>query len=69
MSCGRSVPSRRAVLVAAALLPLAGCGPGDRSAQFAALERKHGARLGVYALATDTGAPSHRSPRITSRPE
>ncbi|WP_425471935.1 class A beta-lactamase [Streptomyces piniterrae] len=66
-------PSRRALLLAAALLPLTGCGGGDRPAsgspsassrrsadardpQFAALERKHGARLGVYALATGTGA-------------
>jgi beta-lactamase class A len=85
MFCERSGPSRRAVLMAAALLPLAGCGTeerpapgsaptGDRSAsgsspalsrrstgfpdvsRFAALEREHGARLGVYALATGTGA-------------
>ncbi|GAA2079034.1 class A beta-lactamase [Actinomadura alba] len=78
MSFEQSGPSRRAVLVAAALLPLAGCDAGDRpasgsspapgrrsvssptsspdSSQFAALERKHGARLGVYALATGTGA-------------
>ncbi|MGW3497329.1 class A beta-lactamase [Streptomyces sp. NPDC001020] len=74
MSFEQSVPSRRALLVAAALLPLAGCGAGDRSAsrvtpmaghrpspsqddgRFAALERKHGARLGVYALATGSGA-------------
>jgi beta-lactamase class A len=74
MSFEQSGPSRRALLVAAALLPLAGCDadgrsasassptPGGRSAsspdssQFAALERKHGARLGVYALATSTGA-------------
>ena len=74
MSCEQSGPSRRAVLVAAALLPLAGCDADDRSAsgsspapgrrsassldssRFAALERKHGARLGVYALATGTGA-------------
>ena len=74
MSRERSGPSRRAVLVAAAVLPLAGCDADDRSASgssptpgrrstssldsshFAALERKHGARLGVYALATGTGA-------------
>ena len=75
MSFEQSGPSRRALLVAAALLPLAGCDAGDHrsasgssptpgrssagspdSSQFAALERKHGARLGVYALATDTGA-------------
>jgi beta-lactamase class A len=65
-------PSRRALLVAAALLPLAGCGrsvsappspvPSRRSAgppdlsRFVALERKHRSRLGVYALATGTGA-------------
>ncbi len=72
----RSNPSRRAMLVAAALLPLAGCGagghpaagsssspvPGHRAApapdssRLAALEREHGARLGVYALATGSGA-------------
>ncbi|SCF96627.1 class A beta-lactamase [Streptomyces sp. Ncost-T10-10d] len=69
----QSGPSRRALLSAAALLPLAGCDADDRStsgsspapsrrsagsrdsAQFAALERKHGARLGVYALATGSG--------------
>ncbi|MFI1864713.1 class A beta-lactamase [Streptomyces jumonjinensis] len=84
MSFEQSGPSRRALLAAAALLPLAGCATGDRSAsgaapapdrrsadspspsrrpsrvldssQLAALERKHGARLGVYALATGTGA-------------
>ncbi|WP_435872135.1 class A beta-lactamase [Microbispora rosea] len=77
-------PSRRALLMAAALLPLAGCDADDGSAsgpslapdrrspgspaperravgfpdrsQFAALERKHGARLGVYVLETGTGA-------------
>lgn len=63
--------SRRALLVSAALLPLAGCEAAHRSASrsptpsrtstpesphFAALERKHDARLGVYALATGTGA-------------
>ncbi|MEO3861722.1 class A beta-lactamase [Acrocarpospora sp. B8E8] len=80
----QSGPSRRALLVAAALLPLTGCDADDRSAarstpapsrrsasspapsrratrspdrsRFAALERKHDARLGVYALATGTGA-------------
>ncbi len=84
MSVARPGPSRRAVLVAAALLPLAGCGARGRSAspasrtsqhpppspaapgrrtpraadnpRFAALERRHSARLGVYALATATGA-------------
>jgi beta-lactamase class A len=74
MSFERSGLSRRALLVAAALLPLAGCDAGDRSAsgsspapgrrsagspdssQFAAIERRHGARLGVYALAPGTGA-------------
>ncbi|MDR3083023.1 MAG: class A beta-lactamase [Streptomyces sp.] len=68
-------PSRRAILVSAALLPLAGCGADEErsaarstptparrpstsadDAHFAALERKHGARLGVYALATGSGA-------------
>ncbi|MDX3853446.1 class A beta-lactamase [Streptomyces sp. AK02-01A] len=74
MSSEQSGPSRRALLVSATLLPLAGCDAGDRSAsgssltpgrrsagsrdgsRFAALERKHDARLGVYALATETGA-------------
>lgn len=80
MSFERSAPSRRAVLAAAALWPLAGCGAGDVSAsapstpspsptvpsrrsagsphdaRFAALERTYGARLGVYALATGSGA-------------
>ena len=69
-----SGPSRRALLVTAALLPLAGCGADERSsarstaapgrrlaggpkddAWFAALERKHRARLGVYAVATGSG--------------
>ncbi|MET7637986.1 class A beta-lactamase [Streptomyces sp. NPDC005438] len=72
------MPPRRAVL-AAALLPLAGCsggGPGrsedaspsPRSSRpsptpaFAALERAHGARLRVYALATGSGATlTHRA--------
>ncbi|MFI1682123.1 class A beta-lactamase [Streptomyces sp. NPDC020607] len=79
----RSGTSRRALLVAAALLPLAGCGTDDRPAprkstpspprapapdparlasRFAALEREHGGRLGVYALATGTGATlTHRA--------
>jgi beta-lactamase class A len=74
MSFEQSVPRRRALLVAAGLLPLAGCGAGVRRAaapspapsrspagspdpsRFAALEREHGARLGVFALATGTGA-------------
>lgn len=74
MSLNRSRPSRRALMAAAALLPLSGCGAGGRSAttssppptrhaggtpdtsRFAALEREHGARLGVYALATGSGA-------------
>ncbi|MEV0406885.1 class A beta-lactamase [Actinoallomurus sp. NPDC050550] len=76
MSFDQSGPSRRALLAAAVLLPLAGCGTGHRSAsgsspapgrrspgtagspdtsRFAALEREHKARLGVYALATGTG--------------
>jgi beta-lactamase class A len=74
MSFERFGVDRRALLTAATLLPLAGCGadgrsapvssaaPGERPANspddspFAALERKHGVRLGVYALATGTGA-------------
>ncbi|MEU7056923.1 class A beta-lactamase [Streptomyces sp. NPDC046197] len=74
MSFEQPGPSRRSLLAAAALLPLAGCGRSDRSAPvsdraaagsptgsagasaYAALERRHGARLGVYALATGTGA-------------
>ena len=68
MSVARSGPSRRALLVAPALLSLAGCAsseprpsvssPAPRrtsSPSFVALERTHGARLGVYALATGTG--------------
>ncbi|MEV5750142.1 class A beta-lactamase [Actinoallomurus sp. NPDC052308] len=74
MFVARSGPSRRGLLVAAALLPLAGCDSRDRpvsttspaatrspapspdTSRFAALEREHHARLGVYALATGTGA-------------
>ncbi|GAA4392556.1 class A beta-lactamase BlaC [Actinomadura verrucosospora] len=74
MPSEQSGSSRRALLAAAALLPLAGCGDKERSSsvpsspparrsaappdlsRFAALERRHGARLGVYALATGTGA-------------
>ncbi|MBO2454807.1 class A beta-lactamase [Actinomadura barringtoniae] len=61
--------SRRALLVSAALLPLAGCGekerpasarrsptPSPKAPRFADLERKYGARLGVYAVATGSGA-------------
>ncbi|GAB2864629.1 class A beta-lactamase BlaC [Streptomyces deserti] len=82
--------SRRALLLTAALLPLAGCDTADRrpasagsgapgssppssssapsnspppTARFAALERAYGARLGIYALATDTGAT------VTHRPD
>jgi beta-lactamase class A len=72
----RSGPSRRTLLLAAALLPATGCGKDDRPVSrrpapvhrsspdlsrsaapgLAALEHAHGARLGVYALATGTGA-------------
>ncbi|WP_433357091.1 class A beta-lactamase [Microtetraspora malaysiensis] len=89
MSDEHSRLSRRALLATAALLPVAGCDAGDRSAsassptpsrpfagsaasepspsptprpaespdvsRFRALERKYGARLGVYALDTGTG--------------
>ena len=60
--------SRRALLVSAALLPLAGCGEKEHPAatrrspkppdapRFADLERKYGARLGVYAVAMSSGA-------------
>jgi beta-lactamase class A len=83
MSFEYSGPSRRSLLVAGALLPLAGCGEADRAAsgpsptpsrrspsaapspsrtRLAALEREYGARLGVYALATGTGATvAHRA--------
>ncbi|KUL38929.1 class A beta-lactamase [Streptomyces sp. NRRL F-4489] len=78
MPAGRPDPSRRALLAAAALLPLTGCTQGHRppaqpaptpsrraanpanspavTAQFTSLERKYGARLGVHAVATGTGA-------------
>lgn len=74
----RTAPTRRALLAAAALLPLAACGTDDRPAdgasrtptpgggpstsppvhrpRLADLEREYGARVGVYALATGTGA-------------
>ncbi|MET8685934.1 class A beta-lactamase [Streptomyces sp. NPDC004732] len=87
MSIEQSGPPRRALLMAAALLPLAACGTDDRpgsgrsatrsapdpapdssrpasrlAPRFAALERKHGGRLGVHALATGTGATlTHRA--------
>ncbi|CAL9521539.1 Beta-lactamase [Streptomyces sp. enrichment culture] len=80
-----SRPSRRALLLAAALAPVAGCttaaparerdrgsaapassapsaSPGRRAPapvdprSLADLEREYGARVGVYAVATDTGA-------------
>ncbi|MFB9833989.1 class A beta-lactamase [Actinoallomurus acaciae] len=75
MSVEQTSPSRRAMLMAAALLPLTGCeadhhstsrpssaSPSQGSARspdlsrFAALERRYDTRLGVYALATGTGA-------------
>ena len=68
-------PSRRALLLTAALVPLAGCATRERRpssgpspapvhastpppdlSRFAALEHRYRARLGVYALATGTGA-------------
>jgi beta-lactamase class A len=85
MSFEQSGLSRRALLTAAVLLPLTGCGDDTRDqssaalassaptrvsasatpldlAPFRALERKYGARLGVYALATGTGRTvSHRA--------
>ncbi|NUS06478.1 MAG: class A beta-lactamase [Nonomuraea sp.] len=83
-SVERFGPSRRALLAAGALLPLAACGTDERppagaavtttgspaprtskpsgKARFAALERRYGARLGVYAVATGTGATlAHRA--------
>ncbi|MFF7377589.1 class A beta-lactamase [Streptomyces massasporeus] len=75
----RTTPSRRSLLAAAALLPLAACGTDERPAdharrrsaaptgspsgravvhrpRLADLEREYGARVGVHALATGTGA-------------
>ncbi|MFF6808610.1 class A beta-lactamase [Streptomyces sp. NPDC012403] len=71
-------PSRRALLLAAALAPVAGCATGTPERErgrtgpptpsrtptpspvdprsLTDLEREYGARLGVYALATGTGA-------------
>ncbi|MFJ5997044.1 class A beta-lactamase [Streptomyces sp. NPDC092370] len=79
MTPDRTAPSRRALLAASVLLPLAACGTDDRPAgdarrrtptptgtpaggppvhrpRLADLERAYGARVGVYALATGTGA-------------
>ncbi|MFD5227875.1 class A beta-lactamase [Streptomyces qaidamensis] len=78
MTADRTAPARRALLAAAALLPLAACGTDDRPAggpdrtpaptgapsrrapvhrpRLTDLERAYGARVGVYALATGTGA-------------
>lgn len=63
--------TRRRFLATAALLPLAGCadrpaGPAPETAlredRLAELERRYGARLGMYALATGTGATiEHRA--------
>ncbi|GAA2301384.1 class A beta-lactamase BlaC [Streptomyces hawaiiensis] len=79
MHPARTAPwSRRALLAAAAVLPLAACGTDERPVaeesrtpmpsgtpsggppvhrpRLADLERAYGARVGVYALATGTGA-------------
>jgi beta-lactamase class A len=79
MTPDRAVSSRRALLAASVLLPLAACGTDDRPTRdarrrtatptgtpageppvhrprLADLERAYGARVGVYALATGTGA-------------
>lgn len=71
MTSTRPIISRRALLGAAVLFPLAGCAtdekpaPSQSSAQppvpaldahLASLEEKYGARLGVHALNTGTGA-------------
>ncbi|MFF6913670.1 class A beta-lactamase [Streptomyces sp. NPDC012466] len=79
MTPDRTAPSRRALLAASVLLPLAACGTDDRPTRearrrtatptgtaaggppvhrprLADLERAYGARVGVYALATGTGA-------------
>lgn len=88
MTPDRIAPSRRALLAAAAVLPLSACGPDDRPAggpartpaptgtrsdetsgrppvhrpRLADLERAYDARVGVYALATGTGATAvHRA--------
>ncbi|MEU7148874.1 class A beta-lactamase [Streptomyces sp. NPDC045456] len=80
MTVSRSPLSRRALLGAAAFVPLAACTSGGADASPTApappsmaperrqhrpldeLEREYGARLGVYALATDTGATvTHRA--------
>ncbi|MFB8245247.1 class A beta-lactamase [Streptomyces sp. NPDC055952] len=98
MTARPSPSSRRALLAAAALLPLAGCGGGERTParpggaatatgsapepgrspaagrssapgrsparrlRLADLERAYGARVGVWALATGTGASAvHRA--------
>lgn len=64
------VITRRAILGAALLLPLAGCSrdtppapsPSPSDGELAALERRFGARLGVYAVNTGTGATiAHRA--------
>ncbi|CAM03552.1 beta-lactamase class A [Saccharopolyspora erythraea NRRL 2338] len=75
MTASRPAVTRRALLGMAALVPLAGCARGEAPAapppavvapdhddHLAGLERKFGARLGVYALATGTGATvAHRA--------
>ncbi|MEU3889354.1 class A beta-lactamase [Streptomyces sp. NPDC029041] len=78
MHSAQTDPSRRALLAAVGVLPLAACGTDDRPVaeasrsrtpsttpsgrppvhrpRLADLERAYGARVGVYALATGTGA-------------
>lgn len=64
MTSSRPAMTRRALLGMAVALPLAGCANGETTVAvpnvdtdaLAGLERKFDARLGVYAVATGTGA-------------